>query len=348
MNGIAVVGGGAVGLSFALAAHHRRHTVQLWRRQNQRNGERYFALNGRALAFLRELGVNPPTVPVTQFNLYALGKFLPLNATLSRPLCHIVAETALLNQLEERFAAAKISTGEYEKILRQDDSDHTVGLLVDGARINADLLAIADGSRSPLAAQSGIFSTVSSFGAQAIAASFDIPSLAPDSASQWFGDNDTIGLLPIGSGRFCLIWSTEQEIADTDITECLKQRTNLPECQIISEINRFPLYSVRAAAAVGRRTAILGDALQTIHPLAGQGLNLGLRNADCLSTCLRNTDAGIESGLLAYAATAQRGVWMDTLTKKIARASGKTIKLALTVATLFPPIKTAALCLAND
>ena len=302
-----IVGDGPVALTLALALRRQRRQVRLLMRSNisgAASGGRYYALSRRRLAFLRELGVSPPAIKVRRFLLYAGGVRLPL---FGAPMCHIVREEELWSALKARVRdeAVAITTG--DDIGDINTTKNSISLSAGGKRHVAALLAVADGARSPLAAQLGIFGAVFNFKQQAVVARVKAESLSADTAYQWFGDNDTVALLPTGDGEFSLIWSTATPPPSSSAALAgeLSRRTKVEGIEVMGDVSprAFPLRGVRRAVRVAPRCALLGDAARVIHPLAGQGLNLGLADVECLVTCLRRrSDLGTAAALSAYAA----------------------------------------------
>jgi len=112
---------------------------------------------------------------------------------------------------------------------------------------------------------------------------------------QWFYDKDIIALLPMPSNQFCLIWSSHKshEILMQDIIQVLNHNIqDIKKLQIsscVQEIKTFPLGLKYINKFFEQRTLLIGDAAHRIHPLAGQGLNIGLRDVDVLLTTLDNS-----------------------------------------------------------
>lgn len=356
MNDALVVGGGAVALATALA-------LRRLRRCNRRavprllevardvggggGGGRYYALGRRAVNFLRDVDAAPAASSMTavrRFELRAGGVHLPLSAG-GAPLCHIVAEEDLLDALRRRLRAAAVAVTACREVVWRGATKSAVCLAVDGEDYSAKLLVVADGGRTPLAAQMGVFGAAVDFRQQAVVAVVAAP-LPPDTAAQWFDAHDVAALLPIGGGKFCLIWSTASPPPLAALGEHLSARLNLPDVRVVGDASVFPLRGFRRAARVAPRAAFVGDAAGVIHPLAGQGLNLGLRDAACLAACVRPHDAGAEEGLAAYAAVGGgRFSLLSAVTGGFAR-SGNLAKFAL-LAGKIPGVGRAAAFFAN-
>ena len=305
---VAIVGRGAVAMTAALAMARKGRMVTLFSDAEAAPGwRRHFALGRRSVDFLRGLGVTPPMRAVFCFALYGGGRSLVLRE--KRPLCHVVAEADLWRALAERWAVRLCRAVTWEGCEGRE-----AVFSVDGERWAAGLLVAADGAGSPLAAQCGVFGRTTEFGQWATVAMVGLPGLAEDTAGQWFDDDDVMALLPMGDGRFSLIWSARRAEADVDrIAEAVRGRTGLRVEGVEAEsVGAFPLRAFRRATRVMPRVAFVGDAARVIHPLAGQGLNLGLADVQRLARCLAGAagcrlSVGV-GGLCAGGGVPARGV----------------------------------------
>lgn len=120
-------------------------------------------------------------------------------------------------------------------------------------------------------------------------------------AWQCFTDNGPLALLPLPEGRLSLVWSLPEtearDIASLDDVEFLERLSAAsgapfgPFCSVTRRF-AFPLVRQRAEALVSGRLVLVGDAGRTVHPLAGQGMNLGLMDAAALTECLADWRTG--------------------------------------------------------
>jgi 2-polyprenylphenol 6-hydroxylase len=110
-------------------------------------------------------------------------------------------------------------------------------------------------------------------------------------AFQWFRDDGVLALLPLQQNHVSMVWSTSDEYADRllslDGAE-LAQRVggaadSLGALRLIGKPASFPLRFMRARSTIAHRLVVLGDAAHNVHPLAGQGLNIGLGDCEALS-----------------------------------------------------------------
>ena len=170
-----------------------------------------------------------------------------------------------------------------------------------GDEIGAELLIGADGAQSKLRSALGIEFRSIGYGQTGLVFEADCSEADGDTAWQRFEDDGVLALLPLSESRMSIVWSLPDERA-----ERLKR---LDDKVLAAELNEagagvagelvpatpiasFPLRRAHAAQACGERYALVGEAARTVHPLAGQGLNLGLGDAEALArVCAGQGDA---------------------------------------------------------
>ena len=173
--------------------------------------------------------------------------------------------------------------------------------LEDGTGIGAELLVGADGARSGFRSALGIDFQSSSYGQTGLVFEADCSEPGGDTAWQRFSGGGALALLPMGESRFSIVWSLPDEQAERlrrRKPKGLKAALNDASASVAGELTpatpiaSFPLRRGQAARVCGERYALVGEAARTVHPLAGQGLNLGLGDAAALAAvCRRQGDA---------------------------------------------------------
>lgn len=303
-----IVGGGPVGMTLALA---RPQTAMLLSLPAQKSS-RVYALGGKASAFLQRIGALPIGNPVRRFLLTADNEQINIHASAVGVdvLCHIVRESALLECLQARILDEKVNC----RTLSKDSRiiDYQVSLetgrlfLSDGGHYETELLIAADGARSAVATAASVGAAVHSFEQRALTMVLRAP-LDDDCAAQWFSQRNVLALLPLGGGLFSLVWSLSELQVHTLLAKGSKAvvaaaaaHINMPLEAVDATMFSFPLFSMRRAVRVTQRLAFVGNAARVIHPLAGQGLNLGLLDAELLWQCL-DKNKNVAEALAVYA-----------------------------------------------
>ncbi|MBI5331754.1 MAG: FAD-dependent monooxygenase [Betaproteobacteria bacterium] len=184
--------------------------------------------------------------------------------------------------------------------------------LADGETIQARLLVAADGAHSWLRDQAGIGFDAEDYRHIGVVANFATERPHRGTAFQWFRADGVLAWLPLQGQRISMVWSTPPEHA-AELQALphaeLARRVAaagahaLGELRLITPPAGFPLVRRRAHEWVRPGLALLGDTAHTVHPLAGQGVNLGFRDSRLLAQMLKSGgDPGEIGRLTSYAA----------------------------------------------
>ncbi|MCW2486419.1 2-octaprenyl-6-methoxyphenyl hydroxylase [Candidatus Symbiopectobacterium sp. NZEC127] len=172
--------------------------------------------------------------------------------------------------------------------------------LDDGSTLHGQLLVAADGSSSALARACGIQWETEEYPQFAVIANIRTQLPHAGKAFERFTPDGPLALLPMHGGRSSLVWchplSHQTQVADWSEAECRAalQRAfgwRLGAITHIGERHTYPLRLVTAARHIAHRVALVGNAAQTLHPIAGQGFNLGLRDVMSLAETLTQAAA---------------------------------------------------------
>ena len=288
---VCIRGDGVVGRTLALLLARERLRVALVTRPQPAPGDvpatdvRAYALNSASRQLLQTLRVWPDApfaTPVTQMQVWGDdGGQIDFTAD-------SVAQDALawivdVPALEEQLIQAVRYQPQIELV---------------AAPAKSALTVICEGKKSASRDEFGVQWTVKAYPQKAIAARLDADRPHGGVARQWFAGGDIVALLPLGgpdANAVALVWSVSLERADA-----LEQMPPEKFCatlqavcgqdagtlRLTSERASWPLALSNADRWVGTGWALAGDAAHTVHPLSGQGLNLGLADAACLASVL--------------------------------------------------------------
>jgi 2-octaprenylphenol hydroxylase len=206
--------------------------------------------------------------------------------------------------------------------------------LDDGRTLEAKLVVGADGVRSWVRESAGIVVQPRDYGQTAVVANFACERRHRGFARQWFrSDGGVLAWLPLPGDRISIVWSAPRaqaqalmlEDAATLATRVADAGTNaLGALDLITPPATFPLSYLRLPAMVAHRMALVGDAAHGIHPLAGQGVNLGFGDAHALRDVIAGrgpvADVGAAILLERYATRrAEPVLAVQTVTDGLAR-----------------------------
>lgn len=186
--------------------------------------------------------------------------------------------------------------------------------LSNGATLHAKLLVGADGRRSGVAERAGIGREGWGYGQTALVAAIEHDLPHEGIAHQFFMPTGPLAILPLKGNRSSIVWSETDEnartisaLSDDDFLAVLRPRFGdfLGEIRLAGPRFSYPLNLTLAKAYAAARVALIGDAAHGVHPIAGQGLNLGLRDVAALAEVVveamrRGEDIGATEVLERY------------------------------------------------
>ncbi|NNM81281.1 MAG: UbiH/UbiF family hydroxylase [Burkholderiales bacterium] len=307
---ITIVGGGLVGASLALALKESDLSIALVEaRKHEEISEgwdsRIYAISPGSVDFLDSGGSwgkmdHSRVSPVREMRIYGDDGASELRFSaedVGMPaLAWIVESRNMLNSMMKECSAQEnleiISPARCTGILWDEKR---IELDLEEGAIHSGLLVGADGARSWLRAQAGFETSPRPYRQTAIVANFVAEKPHRDIAWQWFRKDGILAYLPIPGNRISIVWSVWTEKADALLAEphdrfvelvAAESGHALGDLEMITPPAGFPLRLMRLDSMVKPRIALVGDAAHNTHPLAGQGVNLGFRDARELSSVL--------------------------------------------------------------
>ena len=324
---VAIVGGGMVGASLALALGGTRLKVLLIEAvaagsaQQPSFDERTTALGNGARQILSTLGVwdaiAPAAAPIREIHVSDAGHFgfARLNAaehelaafgyTVNNRQLGTILWRALERcpqvQLQSPARVTAVTLGPARAELRIDD----------GNLVQARLVVAADGAHSMVKQAAGIASSERDYHQVALVANIRTDRSARAIAYERFTASGPLALLPLADGSYTVVWTLQPERApsaldcdDAEFCRLLQQSFGWRAGRILAVGKRasYPLSLVSAQQLAGQRVVLVGNAAQALHPVAAQGFNLGLRDAATLAEMIATaSDPGADELLAQYA-----------------------------------------------
>jgi ubiquinone biosynthesis UbiH/UbiF/VisC/COQ6 family hydroxylase len=320
---VIIVGGGLVGTSLALKLAQAGLSAGIVESRQTRTtapvdscDSRIYALGPGSVAFLEECGAwqgvaGERICAVEDMRVFgdAPGSELGFSAYEAgmRELAVIIEsgqlEAALWHALREYPDVQVIAPAACAKL--KIDEECAELELTDGRCLRARLVVGADGGDSWVRAQAGIIVEARPYAQTAVIANFKCEKPHRGIAHQWFRRDGILALLPLPGERVSMVWSTHETHA-TELIElpaaalaaevAAASAGMLGDLSVITPPAAFPLRLQRVKQLVKPRIALVGDAAHSVHPLAGQGVNLGFRDARELAAVLAGRGAQHDCG----------------------------------------------------
>lgn len=327
---IAIIGGGLVGASLAIALRDSGLSVALVEavdRQAQTQpsyDDRTLVLNHVSCQWFQDMGLwsqlEDAATPIKRIHVSAKGRFGQANLRADRhglqAFGHVVQARrigmALLPELAEcghvrTFCPARLET------LRVRESVVEVQLADGAGKFNTRLIVGADGALSKVRQLSGLPAYEYDYQQTAVISNVSAESDHDSCAFERLTETGPLALLPHGPGRMGLVWSTSGDhvetllnLDDESFLAALQERFGyrLGRFQRVGQRIAYSLKLVYAQECVAPRTLLIGNAAHTIHPVSAQGFNLGLRDVLVLAAELSRRkpedDIGAETFLRQY------------------------------------------------
>src|SRR5262249_30116962 len=243
------------------------------------------------------------------------------------PFAHMIENRQLVAALSAKAVSAGAGlVAEAVADFRAEASGMNV-VLRDGAQIRTRLLVAADGARSRLRERAGIATSGWSYGQSAIVTTVAHERCHEGRAEEHFLPSGPFAILPLRHNRSSIVWTEQAEEAqrivarsDGDFHGELEKRfgLHLGDIAVAGPRRAYPLGLWVARSFIADRLALVGDAAHVIHPIAGQGLNMGLRDVAALAESVVDAvRVGLDPGNDTVLERYQRWRRFDTMTMSV-------------------------------
>src|SRR5436190_13305613 len=208
------------------------------------------------------------------------------------PFAHMVENRYLIDALVKRAEAEGVDLRATSVTTFDSRSDGVNVTLADGSMVEASLLVAADGARSKLRERAGIGTYGWDYDQSGIVVTVGHERDHDGRAEEHFLPAGPFAILPLTGKRSSLVWTENRAeaaritaLSDDEFHSELEQRfgLHLGDVKALDKPRAFPLVYFVARSFIAERLALIGDAAHVIHPIAGQGLNMGLKDVAALA-----------------------------------------------------------------
>ena len=322
---ICIVGGGLVGLAAAIALARQGRSVKLLEAFDLQQAEpaemdaRSIALSYSTIQIFRALGLwhklQKKAAAITNIHVSSAGHFGVSRLKATDCQLDVMGHVIEYHHLIEVLLEVASKQGKIELItpakvtaVQQNDAHVAITYKYNGIEIalKAALLIVADGANSSVREKLGITADTNDYQQTAIITNLKITRPSHHCAFERFTKDGPLALLPLPNQRYAMVWTNippraEQlmRLSDKDfIQQVYKQfGYRLGVFSGVGARTGFELKLTRAKQLVAGRSVLIGNAANTLHPVAGQGFNLALRDIGLLFDQISNVD--LQSDLLS-------------------------------------------------
>ncbi len=329
-----IVGGGLAGNGLALALKDSGLRIAIVEAQppeqlrNSPAGDRALALAAGTVNVLEELGIwsgiSAQAEAIKHIHISDRGHFGKVRLSAAKEhvaaLGYVITARTIESHLAALVQQASITLLCPARVVGLMSSEHGVNVSLkhhnDSLNVSAKLLVGADGGNSTVRKLLNINQRTTDYGQTALVTTVKSSLANNNTAFERFTESGPLALLPLDKRHCSVVWTRSTEDAQalmlgseadflTQLQACFGYK--LGELSLTAPRRAFPLALIRAESMLSGRAVIIGNAAHQLHPVAGQGFNLGLRDVMQLAQMLRqqhnidNNDIGAADFLTHYA-----------------------------------------------
>lgn len=318
---VVIIGGGLAGASCALSVAKTNPALNIAVVEaNQVTGDYHPSFDDRSIAlaqqsveYLQSLNLfeqnAPYTAAIKKVSVSDRGHFGKAHINcdeFAKPsLGYVVEVNPFGRALHLRLTQSNITLLCPDSVTAIEQTLHSNTLtLQSGEQLNAALLVIADGAQSPTRSLLGLGFNTQPYEQGAIIANVEVAGGHNNHAFERFTQNGPMALLPMSNNRYSLVWCMRQDqveqhmaLNEQDFISALQSAFGYRGGQFtkVGMRTSYPLVYGQVESLIAHRTVVIGNAAHAIHPIAGQGFNLGLRDVQVLSNLIANSQHDLGS-----------------------------------------------------
>ncbi len=318
---VVIIGGGLAGASCALSVAKTNPALNIAVVEaNQVTGDYHPSFDDRSIAlaqqsveYLQSLNLfeqnAPYTAAIKKVSVSDRGHFGKAHINcdeFAKPsLGYVVEVNPFGRALHLRLTQSNITLLCPDSVTAIEQTLHSNTLtLQSGEQLNAALLVIADGAQSPTRNLLGLGFNTQPYEQGAIIANVEVAGGHNNHAFERFTQNGPMALLPMSNNRYSLVWCMRQDqieqhmaLNEQDFISALQSAFGYRGGQFtkVGMRTSYPLVYGQVESLTAHRTVVIGNAAHAIHPIAGQGFNLGLRDVQVLSNLIANSQHDLGS-----------------------------------------------------
>jgi ubiquinone biosynthesis UbiH/UbiF/VisC/COQ6 family hydroxylase len=326
LDKVIVYGGGVIGNLASLCLKRNGFDVYQIKSDVKKTVDRTYALSPGSVDWMKAMGLGDKffnsLYPIENIEIIRQDSKINLSAdSVFQPaLAYMVSEKNLMKEIQTKLIYEDIKIFPEPKIINLDNSSDEVLIKLEKESLNASILIACDGANSKIKDHLDIRKKIKNFNQKAIVFNFETSIDIEKNAKQYFLEDSVLALLPIAPRTISVVWSCNHDFFETlnDKSESkftIKLKSiignEFAEISNISNKNNFPLTMVLNDKFFDKRVVLMGNAAHSIHPLAGQGLNLGIRDIIDFEKCLKSNHYK-DIGLAGFLRRFERSRRIDT------------------------------------
>ena len=303
LNKVIVYGGGVIGNLASLCLKRNGFDVCQIKPDINNTTDRTYALSPSSVDWMRSIGLRDKffnsLYPIENIQIVRQDSKTNFSAdSVFQPaLAYMVSEKKLMKEIQIKLTSEEIKFFVEPKKINLDNSLDEVLIELGKESLHASLLIACDGANSKIKEHLNIRKKIKNFNQNAIVFNFETSKNIGKNAKQYFLEDSILALLPVSPKVISVVWSCNldffQKLNDMDDSKLIIKLKSIigDDYEEISNIfnkSNFPLTMVLNDKFFDKRVVLMGNAAHSIHPLAGQGLNLGIRDIIDFEKCLKS------------------------------------------------------------